>query len=113
MKILTAKTTENINTDIDAILKTDSTKSAKMTAMFELGLDIKTIAAVIGVRYNFVYNVIQNFVIKNDIATETETKISKKAIIKELAAAGKTKIEIAKTLKVDYNYVWQTLNQGE
>ena len=113
MKILNPKQTKNIKKDIEAILTTETTKSAKMTQLFELGIEIKEIATLMNVRYNFVYNVIQNYTIKNGIEITNEEKVSKKSIIKEMAASGKTKIEIAKLLKVDYNYVWQTLNQGE
>ena len=44
MKILNPKQTKNIKKDIEAILTTETTKSAKMTQLFELGIEIKEIA---------------------------------------------------------------------
>ena len=98
----------------EAIMKvvaSEGTKSGKMVKLFEMGLEIKAIAELMGTRYNFVYNVVQNHTIKNDIEVDKTQKESKKDEIVALANAGKTKIEIAKALKCDYNYVWQTLSK--
>lgn len=86
-------------------------KSAKMKELFEMGLPIKDIAQHLGVRYNFVYNVISNYVNMNGIEVETSKKASKKDAIIELHKAGKTNKEISIDLKTNYNYVYNTVKQ--
>lgn len=86
-------------------------KSAKMKELFEMGLPIKDIAQHLGVRYNFVYNVISNYVNMNGIEVETTKKANKKDAIIELHKAGKTNKEISIDLKTNYNYVYNTVKQ--
>lgn len=86
-------------------------KSAKMKELFEMGLQIKVIAQHLGVRYNFVYNVISNYVNMNGIEVETTKKANKKDAIIELHKAGKTNKEISIDLKTNYNYVYNTVKQ--
>lgn len=86
-------------------------KSAKMRALFDLGLDIKDIAETCGVRYNFVYNVISNHVNINDIAVEKTQTSGKKDQILALHLDGKTKTEISKLLKTNYNYVYKVIKE--
>lgn len=84
-------------------------KSAKMKELFEMGLPIKDIAQHLGVRYNFVYNVISNYVNMNGIEVETTKKANKKDAIIKLHKAGKTNKEISIELKTNYNYVYNTV----
>jgi DNA-binding NarL/FixJ family response regulator len=71
-------------------------------------MEIKEIAAAMGTRYNFVYNVISNFARMNDVELRTNKGgESKKATIIEMVKAGKTNTEIAKELKTNYNYVYK------
>lgn len=84
-------------------------KSAKMKELFELGLEIKTIAEHLQVRYNFVYNVISNYVNMNGIQVESHKKEGKKDKIIELFLAGKSNKEISIELKTNYNYVYNTV----
>ena len=86
-------------------------KSAKMKELFEMGLEIKVIAEHLQVRYNFVYNVISNYVNMNGIPVETNKKVGKKDMIIELFLAGKTNKEISIELKTNYNYVYNTVKQ--
>lgn len=90
-------------------------KSAKMRGLFDLGLDIKDISEACGVRYNFVYNVISNYVNINDIDVEKTQTSGKKDMILSLHLEGKTKTEISKLLKTNYNYVYKVIKdfQGE
>lgn len=96
---------------INEVVSKESTKSSKMIELFELGLEIKEISKIMEVRYNFVYNVIQNYTIKNEVEIDRSKETTTKDKILELSKEGLSKIEIAKTLKKDYNYVWQTLNK--
>jgi len=87
---------------------TTTSKSQKMIDLYNLELQIKDIATMLNVRYNFVYNVIQNYTIKNDLTIRTKQNgDSKKSKIIELYNTGLSNIEIAKELKCYYNYVYK------
>lgn len=100
-KVLGAKAIEKVVAD-EAM-----SKSAKVKALFDGGLDVKEIAAAIGIRYNFAYNVISNYIIVNEIEVEQERKASKKDAVWALLDTGKTAKEIAVELKTNYNYVYK------
>lgn len=91
------------------ILNAEGSKSSKMKALFELGVEVKAIAAAMGVRYNFVYNVVSNHCNMNGIQVETQKKEGKKDQIIELYLAGKSNKEISIELKTNYNYVFNTI----
>lgn len=84
-------------------------KSAKMKELFDLGMEVKEIAEVMAVRYNFVYNVVSNYCNMNGIETAVTKKAGKKEAIIELFLAGKSNKEISIELKTNYNYVFNTL----
>lgn len=84
-------------------------KSAKMKSLFDLGIPVKEISDIMGTRYNFVYNVVSNYVNMNGIEIEYSKKVSKKDLIVELFNQGKSNKEISIELKVNYNYVFNTL----
>lgn len=84
-------------------------KSAKMKALFAGGLELKEIAAELGVRYNFVYNVLSNYVIVEGLDVQKNERAGKKDIIIFLHQQGKTNKEIAVELKTNYNYVHQVV----
>jgi RIO-like serine/threonine protein kinase len=91
-------------------------KSTKMKELFKNGLDVKEISEIMNVRYNFVYNVISNEILKGNINEEDIIKVkneSKKDIILKLHRDGKSKIEICKELKICYNMVWSVLNKNK
>jgi len=94
---------------IKKIVSSETSKSAKMKELFDLGVEIKEIAAIMEVRYNFVYNVISNYVTMNGIETESTKKVGKKDAIIELFLQGKSNKEIAIELKANYNYVFNTI----
>ena len=99
-------TQETINTLIN---DTTLSKSKKFIKLYNEGLEIKEIASLFNVRYNFVYNVISNHCRMNDIELRTNksTGSSKKQLIIELFKQGKSNTEISKELKTNYNYVYK------
>lgn len=82
-------------------------KSAKMKMMFDLGAEIKEIAKVMNVRYNFVYNVISNYCIVKGVQLPHTHKESKKDKIWAMFDQGKTVKETAIELKTNYQYVYK------
>lgn len=86
-------------------------KSAKMKDLFDIGLDIKEIAVIMNVRYNFVYNVVSNYVNMNKIETVAKDKNVKKDAIIAMYLNGKTNKEISIELTTNYNYVHNVLKQ--
>lgn len=86
-------------------------KSAKMKELFDIGLDIKEIAVIMNVRYNFVYNVVSNYVNMNKIETVAKDKNVKKDAIIAMYLNGKTNKEISIELTTNYNYVHNVLKQ--
>lgn len=97
------------NKEIQKIINDASSKSKAMIALYNSGLEIKQIANIMQVRYNFVYNVISNHCRINNIELRTNKNNtnSKKAQIEELFKAGKSNVEIASILKTNYNYVYK------
>lgn len=110
MKIQNAgKVTEN---KIQAVLNnSELSKSGKMKELFLMGLEIKDIAERVGVRYNFVYNVVSNLVRMNDIEVEKSVKEGKRDQIIALFKAGKTNTEISNELKTNYQYVYKVVKE--
>lgn len=101
--------------EVERILKNEElSKSKKMIMLFCGGLDVKTISKLMNVRYNFVYNVTSNYLIKEGLLNEVvkEKKKSKKDDVIRLWLEGKSNIEIAKELRVNYNYVWKIVNEA-
>lgn len=107
------KTVDKVGTkkQVKDIMNEDLSKSAKMRALFDLGLDVKEISELTATRYNFVYNVVSNYVNINDIAVEKNQVSGKKDAILALHLAGKTKTEISKELKTNYNYVFKVVKE--
>ena len=97
------------NKEITTIINNAASKSKAMIELYNDGLEIKQIAEVMNVRYNFVYNVISNFCRMNDVELRTNktSESSKKAQIEQLFKDGKSNTEIAKALKTNYNYVYK------
>lgn len=99
---------KEIKKEIESVLKSEESKSSKMKKLYNLGLEIKEIAELLNVRYNFVYNVISNECRMNDLELRTnKNKGGKKEQIIELVKAGKTNVEISKELKCNYQYVYK------
>lgn len=86
-------------------------KSGKMRELFNMGFSVKEISNLLGVRYNFVYNVISNYVNVNEIKVVNEKTVTKKELIIKLYNEGKTRKEISITLKTNYNYVFNVIKE--
>lgn len=93
------------------VLESDASKSSKMKQLFDLGYEVKDIATLMQVRYNFVYNVLSNYVNMNGIVVESNKKEGKKDQILELYKQGRTNKEISIELKTNYNYVFNVVKQ--
>ena len=105
MKIeVTKKATESQIKKV--ITNEELSKSKRMIELFNLGLEIKEISTLMNVRYNFVYNVVSNYVNVNEIQVTKKEKVdNKKEKIIELYLQNKTNKEISIELKTNYNYV--------
>lgn len=85
-----------------------------MIAMYNEGMDIGAIAKELGVRYNFVYNVVSVRCMKEGTQIRTQRKQGeKKAAIIELIEAGKTNKEISEATGCYYNYVFKVRKEYE
>lgn len=100
--------------EINTILGSEVSKSKKMVELYNAGLEIKEIATLMEVRYNFVYNVISNMCRMNDVELRTnkDSGNSKKALIIAMFNEGKSNTEIAKELKTNYNYVYKITKEA-
>lgn len=98
--------------EIQKILNDENlSKSAKIKIFFEAGLNVKEIANILNIRYNFAYNVISNYVNVENIPTIQNKEKSKKDQIIEMFLNGQTNKEISINLKTNYNYVFNTLKE--
>ena len=98
---------------IEKILKAEGSKSSKMKELYNGGMEIKEIAEVLGVKYNFVYNVISNECRINGIELRTnKNRGGKKEAIIALYKEGKSNAEISKELKTNYQYVYKVVKEA-
>ena len=112
MKLLNVSNVKGLEKKVDAIVSNKAlSKSQKMKDLFQLGLEIKDIAEALGVRYNFVYNVISNYIIIESLEVETTKQTSKKDLVRDLYNQGKTNKEISIELKTNYNYVYKLVKE--
>jgi transposase len=102
---------ETIVSQVEVIMTQEASKSNKMKQLFDLGLDVKEIAQIMDVRYNFVYNVVSNYVNVDDIPVSHTQAESKKDQIIEMFEEGKSNKEIAKALKLNYNYIYKVVRE--
>ena len=111
MKQNNTLTQETINQILN---DTTLSKSKRFIKLYDDGMEIKEIASLCNVRYNFVYNVISNHCRMNDLElrTNTSTGSSKKQLILELFNTGKSNTEISKELKTNYNYVYKITKEA-
>ena len=103
-------TAEQVAQVVEKINAKTVSKGAGIRELFAGGMEVKEIAAVTGIRYNHVYNVVKNEVLVHDLQVEMSgrsSENSKKAQIVKLLEEGKSITEISKELKCLYNYVWQ------
>lgn len=91
-------------TKVKAIVKAeDTTKSAKMRQLYDLGLDLAEIAELLQVRYQFVWNVIDDHT--DGQIRQSKPKSTKSAEFRKLFDEGKTCAEIAKITNSNNNFV--------
>jgi DNA-binding CsgD family transcriptional regulator len=96
------------NKEIKAIMADEKiSKSEKIRKLFLGGMDVKEIAEVLNIRYNFAYNVLSNLINMNDIPVEKTEKVSKREDIIALLKEGKTLAEVSRATKTNYNYIWK------
>ena len=102
------------NEKIQKILNGEGSKSGKMLALYNEGMEIGEIAKLMGVRYNFVYNVVSNDCRKsgNEVRVQKKLGTVKTAIIERIDK-GMTNTEISKELAVNYNYVFKVRKEYE
>jgi DNA-binding CsgD family transcriptional regulator len=96
---------------IEKVLQ-DSTvsKSAKIKFLWETGYSVKQVAEELGIRYNFAYNVVSNWVTVETIEVVKPVKDStKKQLIVEQWKQGSTLKEISVNLRTNYNYVFNVV----
>lgn len=86
-------------------------KSKKMIELYKLGVEIKEVAVIMEVRYNFVYNVVSNYCNMNNETIATTKKEGKKEKIIAMYLEGKSNKEISIELKANSNYVFNTLKE--
>lgn len=101
---------EGINGVLEQLKAKAVSKGAVIKSLFAGGLSVKEISNLTGIRYNHVYNVCKNEVLRNnmesDISTAREGGTKKEQILGMLAD-GKTATEISRELGCLYNQVWQ------
>jgi len=111
MRIANAGEVKNLKAAVTKVMASEVSKSAKIKALFTLGLEVKAISEVMGVRYQFAYNVVSNYVNINEVEVVSEVKVSKKAEVIKLYLEGNTNITISKLLKTNYNYVYKIIKE--
>lgn len=104
------KKKEQKNEVNDILMNEELNKSEKMRRLFALGLDVTTIANYLGVRYNFVYNVVRDYIRTNSCIKQEEHDTKKQQIIR-LHTEGHSRTEISKLLATDYNYVSRVIKE--
>ena len=83
-------------------------KSAKIRNLFDGGLEVSEIATLLNIRYNFAFNVLQNYIIMNEIPTsKTDKSNSKRAEIVKLLGEGLSLADVSRATKTNYNYIWK------
>ena len=100
--------------DVNTIINAEASKSKKMIELYNGGMDIGSIAKLMGVRYNFVYNVVSNEGRKAGLEVRTMRKQGEvKDSIITLIQDGKTNAEISRELGKNYNYVFKVRKEYE
>lgn len=106
------KKKEEKNSQVNTILNdVNMNKSEKMRQLYELGYDLTAIANTLGVRYNFVYNVITDYLRTRTAQVMAGDYVTKKQQIIGLFEEGETMPEISKKLHTDYNYVRRVVKE--
>lgn len=104
-------TTEEINLIIN---DTAANTSQKIRMMFDEGLEYQEIADGLGIRYNQVYNVLQNYILRNDFVVEKQERSGSVANdqVLSLLREGKPLAEVSRITKMNYNQVWKLAKEN-
>ena len=103
-----------MNEKVMKIVNGEGSKSSKMLRLYDEGMEIGAIAKLLGVRYNFVYNVVSNNCRKNGEDVRVSKKLgSVKESIIELIEKGMSNTEISRELGKNYNYVFKVRKEYE
>lgn len=105
--IITKKDIKAITTQLS---KGEISKGAAIRALFAGGLSVKEISAITTIRYNHVYNVVNQEVMKNGMENDViraREGGTKKSQILALLEEGKSIKDISAELGCLYNQVWQ------
>lgn len=108
MKKLNVKKIKDLDNKVNMIIENvEMNKSTKMKELFDLGLEVQLISKLLDVRYNFVYNVISNYILINGIEVDSTKQGSKKDKVLELLNNNCSVKEICIELKCNMNYVYK------
>lgn len=88
--------------EVVQIVKSEGSKSSKMVKLYELGVEVNEVCVLLGVRYNFVYNVISGKF--GSIRKVKKESMSEKFI--EKFEEGMKVSEVSKLFNVNYNWVY-------
>lgn len=102
--------------EMKKVIAGEGSKSSKMIVLYNAGVEIGEIAKEMGVRYNFVYNVVSNNCRINGIELRTQKRgdgTSKKDIVIQMLSEGKECTEISAALKTNINYVYKIRKELE
>lgn len=123
--------TEEKRRAIETVLDEELTKSGKIRGLYKLGIEVKDIAKILDLKYNFVYNIVAQC-IKEGIVTEIQKPeptheekmliaVKEKEVkplppemestIVQMWIEGKESNEISETLKIDFDYVLRIVKQ--
>jgi len=105
--------------EIEKLVKNGNlSKSFKVIELFNSGMECKDIGILLGIRYNFAYNVIFNYCnvkgVKKEVSerNKNDGEVKKKIIEMYNKGNGKSKVEICKELMKNYNYVSKVCNES-
>jgi len=113
MKVLNAVPVMNEEQTRILLADPNMSKSAKVKALFDQGYEVRQVANMVGIRYNFAYNVIRNYIVVNDVQVEETKKESKKDVVWAMFDQGITVGQVSKELKMNYNYAWKLHKEWE
>jgi hypothetical protein len=68
---------------VKKVLVSEVSKSEKMRKMFSLGVSVSEISKLLEVRYQFVNNIVSNYIIKEKLEVSYDKKVSE--LVKELS----------------------------
>lgn len=127
MKQINKETSNQVNTVIEETVNQTNTleeetkklvnnetlsKSKRIIELYKLGYSVKQVSELLGIRYNFSYNILSNFTRLNNLDLGTRGNgDTKKQKIEELVSQGLSNTEISKITQTNYNYVYKVTSE--